>query len=95
MENIDAVLPTGSSRQISFDFVPAGYDRSQEYTSTTRFGGFVPGTNTAWVVRMWQLNVDAMSPDPLNPDLIAANTPYSNSSVHVYHCPANSSASCW
>lgn len=121
---MDAVLQTGSSRQISFDFgtalamnsatpgwatgivtgtgatlhlrnftfVPAGYDRSQEYTFTTRFGGFVPGTNTAWVVRMWQLNVDAMSPDPSNPDLIAANTPYSNSSVHVYHCPANSSA---
>jgi len=122
--NGDAVLMTGSSRQLSFNFgnmlasnsntpswatgvisgggatlhirrltfVPAGYDRAQEYTFTTWAGSILPGKGF-WNFRMWNPTTDAISDDPsTNISLATANGPLTDSTAIVHHCPANSSA---
>jgi hypothetical protein len=117
----NAVLITGSSRQLTFDFaahvlasnantpswafgivtgsggvlnvanitfVPAGKSSSQEYAFTTWMGSNVPVKGT-WNFRMWYPTTDAMMGDPTNPNVIAANSPNTDTPVNAYHCPAN------
>jgi hypothetical protein len=119
----NAVLMTGSSRQLKFDFghilasnadtpswatslvigsggvlnvqnitfVTALKDRSQEYEFTTWFGSDVP-VKGSWNFRMWNPTTDAVVGDPTNPNVVAANTPYADTVVEAYHCPANNPA---
>jgi hypothetical protein len=122
--NGDAVLMTGSSRQLSFNFghmlasnsntpswahsivsgsggtlhirkitfVPAGYDRAQEYTFTTWAGSILP-VSGSWNFRMWNPQTDAITDDPsTNISLATANGPLTDSLAIVHHCPANSAA---
>jgi hypothetical protein len=119
----DAVLMTGSGRQLSFDFtkmlasnsqtpswasgiitgsgatlhirkitfVPAAFDRAQEYAFTTRAGSILPVKS--WNFRMWKPTTDAVSGDPsADIYLDTANGPFWDSAVIVHHCPANSTA---
>jgi hypothetical protein len=120
----DAVLMTGTSRKLNFDFsrvlasnsntpswanglvaggggtlhirritfVPAGYDRLQEYSFTTWAGSILP-VKGSWNFRMWKPVTDAMSDDPnTNINLATANGPLTDTPVIVHHCPSNSSA---
>jgi len=120
----DAVLMTGSSRKLSFNFghmlasnsntpswatsivtggggtlhirritfVPAGYDRAQEYSFTTWAGSILP-VKGFWNFRMWKPVTEAISDDPnTNISLATANGPLTDSAVIVHHCPANSNA---
>jgi hypothetical protein len=88
---------TGGSATLhvhNITFVPSGVDRAQEYSFTTRVGSILPiGSFGSWNLRMWKPVTDALSGDPVgNPYLAAANDPYIDSEVIIYHCPANSNA---
>lgn len=73
-------------------FVPAGYDRAQEYLFTTWAGSILP-VKGSWNFRVWKPVTDAMSDNPnTNIHLATANGPLMDSPVVVRHCPANSSA---
>lgn len=67
-------------------FVPAGYDRSMEYTFTTRLGSSLAGGNLG---NFPMLNPNQQAPtNEGNPAV--SNSPYPNSLVFAHHCPANS-----
>jgi hypothetical protein len=68
-------------------YVPAGTDRSQEFTFTTRFGSAVNAAMLAPSVDAPQVEVGD------NVDLV--NDPFPNSPIIVKHCPAGpNTASC-
>ena len=71
-------------------FVPTGYTRADEYTFTTRMGSRPPAKGS-WNLRMFYPTTDAISD---NDGVTEANAPYTDTIVHVKHCPANSTATC-
>lgn len=70
-------------------YVPAGHDRSMEYTFTTRMNASIPAKGS------YGLHFLATNPDaPSNaPNVSIANSPYPDSPVVVHHCPAGANTS--
>jgi hypothetical protein len=65
-------------------FVPPEYDRSMEYTFTTRMNASIP-VKGSYALHFIAANPDAPSSAP---NTSVANIPYPDSLVIVHHCPA-------
>lgn len=73
---------TGEANVRNLLYVPAGTDRNQEYSFTTRYqGGLI------------MVNPSPAAPSSAPNLLPIANTPYPDSLVEVHHCPANTNTS--
>lgn len=70
-------------------FVPSGFTRADEYTFTTRMGSDLP-VKGSWNFRIFDPVTDTSTDSGIY--VSTNNTPYLNSSVIAYHCPANSTA---